>query len=121
MTLPAPKRISLFIILTFLVVGLLFLGIGGWLGWSAWGAKASGLKVEGTVIALVEVKNQSPPSAKAQPGKPPAPAAKSYAPQIEYRVDGQAYRIQGSISSSTPAYAVGDKVTVIYPTDHPAD
>ncbi len=40
-------------------------------------------------------------------------------PVVEYNVDGQRFTFHSSISSSPPAYGVGDKVTILYDPDDP--
>lgn len=41
-------------------------------------------------------------------------------PVVEYDVNGKRFTYQSSLSSSPPAYSVGDKVTVLYRPDDPA-
>ena len=42
-------------------------------------------------------------------------------PVVEYEVDGQKHRVQGSVSSSPPAHTVGDHVDVIYDPKNPSN
>ncbi len=41
------------------------------------------------------------------------------APVVEYHVDGKRFTFRSSLSSSPPAYAVGDNVVVVYRPDNP--
>ena len=41
-------------------------------------------------------------------------------PVVEYEVNGQPFSLQSSISSSPPAYFVGEKVNVLYRPNNPA-
>lgn len=41
-------------------------------------------------------------------------------PVVEYRVNGVAHRIQGTVRSSPPAHSTGDVVKVIYDTGNPS-
>ncbi len=42
-------------------------------------------------------------------------------PVVEYQVNRNKHRVQGSVSSSPPAHAVGDLVDVIYDADNPSN
>jgi hypothetical protein len=42
-------------------------------------------------------------------------------PVVEYQVNGNKHRIQGSVSSSPPAHVVGDLVDVIYDESNPSN
>jgi hypothetical protein len=112
-----PPRFLTFLLL---VIGLAGLGVGLWLAWSARQATATGLRVPGTVVGLVEVKGKAPPPGK-QSKVANNPNRPSLAPQVEYVVDGQTYRIRGTVSSTIPGYSHGDRVTVRYPPDRPAE
>jgi hypothetical protein len=108
----------LFFILPFVVIGLVFAGIGGAAGWSSCQTLLGARRVEGTVAELVRVKSLKGAVGPKGHGVSNRPA---FAPAVEYRVEGKSYRIQGHISSSNPAYAVGEKVAVLYPPGHPAE
>jgi hypothetical protein len=43
----------------------------------------------------------------------------TYAPIIEFQVNGQTYSFKGGISSNPPQYSVGDRVEVRYDPDNP--
>ena len=44
-----------------------------------------------------------------------------YAPTVQYDVDGQKYQLHGPKSPGSPAYRVGERVTVWYPPGRPAE
>jgi len=113
---PPVKRISWLFIVPFLLLGLLGTAIGVGLGWSSWSNLYDAQRTEGAVVELARV---APPK---NPGKGQPPNAKpGFAPVVQYQVGDQTYRIRGNVSSSSPAYTIGDKVNVLYPADKPAD
>jgi hypothetical protein len=74
------------------------------LGWGVWSAvfALGAQRTEGTVIRMV------------------APdGGDGSKPVVQYQVDGETYECEGSISSSPPAYSVGQKVSVLYRPDEP--
>lgn len=42
-------------------------------------------------------------------------------PTAKYKVKNVEYQVKGTVSSKPPAFSVGDKVTVLYKADDPAD
>jgi hypothetical protein len=63
---------------------------------------AGAVHAEGTVVRLVATDNKG-----------------SKAPLVRYEVEGTTYEFQSSISSTTPGYAVGQKVPVMYRPENP--
>lgn len=41
-------------------------------------------------------------------------------PIVEYDVQGKQFTVEGAVSSSPPAYSVGEEVTVLYRPDDPS-
>lgn len=98
-----------------LIVGLGFLGLGGWNGYHTWDRVSSESTVTGKVISLRL--GSETHTTKRQPNG--TRVKKAYVPEVEYEVDGVKHRILGSISSNPPSYTVGDQVSVRFPPDHP--
>jgi hypothetical protein len=113
----AAKPIPLVFIIPFLAMGLTFAGIGVATGWSRWNALAHARRVDGKVVDVVRAEGHK----AAGPKTRPASNKPTFAPVVEYEVDGQTYRIQGAVSSSSPSYAVGDTVGVVFPADKPSE
>ena len=110
------KPVPLLFILPFVVIGLIFVAIGAVTGWSTWNSLASAQRVEGKVIELVRTESRG------RTGKGGTVSSKpGFAPLVQYQVDGTTYRIQGHVSSSTPSYAVGEGVVILYSPDNPAE
>ena len=89
-------------------VGLLFLTIGlGWLGWNVvWNSGTA--TVTGKVVRLVGM------DAGRGRGRGSMPVA-------EYEVEGRKHEVSGLMSTSPPAHAVGDSVTIRYRVASPAE
>jgi hypothetical protein len=113
---PAVKRTSWLFIIPFLLVGMLCTTIGIGLGWSSWSILFDAQRTEGAVAEFARVASPKNPAK----GQPPNPKP-GLAPVVQYQVGDQTYHIRGNVSSSGPAYTVGDKVYVLYPADKPAD
>jgi len=64
---------------------------------------------------------QTKPSAPTRSKKPSTGRGGSTVPEVEYQVNGVVYLIHGMISTSPPAYSIGEKVMVYYSPDHPGD
>ena len=81
------------------IIGALFAIIG--LGFTAYCIQFSiGTKeVQGSVVEMVGFAGQSP--------------------LVEYHVGGKRFTIQSAVSSSPPAYIVGEKVSILYRPDDP--
>jgi len=84
---------------------LLFLVIGGWYGYGSWNLVKGGGGADGTVVALDESDSDG---------------GTTYAPIVEYVVDGETYTMNSSSYSSPPAYHVGQAVRVVYDKANPS-
>lgn len=90
------------------LVGLIFLGIGSLfaavgIGMGLWTYAAAGDAVtEGTVVRLVG-------------------GGRSTKPVVQYEVGGQTFEVTSSVGTSPPAYAIGEKVPILYPHDRPGE
>ena len=98
--LASKPRIMAWILRLFRFIGTIFTIVGvGFAGYSivfSIGAK----EVQGTVIEMVGGDQQSP--------------------IVEYSVDGKRFTHRSSLSTSPPAYFVGEKVSLLYRPDNPA-
>jgi hypothetical protein len=83
-------------------VGTIFLAVGVGIGAWAYHFGAEANQAEGVVIRMVSSGRKGGSS-----------------PVVRYEVDGQSYELQSTVSSSPPAYSVGEKVTVLYHPDNP--
>lgn len=91
----------------FAVIGLILLVVGGVL-WSVGARFRSGaLHTPGTVVRMATHQDSE--------------GGHGHLPVVQYRVDTQTYEVQGTVSSSPPAYHVGDSVTILYRPEKPAD
>ena len=104
-------RISWFLIVPFIGVGLVALAVGVGVGWSTWSVDESAQRTDGTVVEVAKVKSKN------NKGKNQV----AFAPVVQYQVATQTYRIQGSVSSQSPNHQIGAAVTVLYPPDRPAE
>ena len=84
---------------------LLFLVIGGWYGWGSWNLVQGGAAADGTVVRMDESHSDG---------------STTYAPIVEYVVDGETYTMNSSSYSSPPAYHVGQAVRVVYDRANPS-
>jgi hypothetical protein len=98
---PARGRRTHITALVFLLIGAVFTGVGAYLLISEWSFLSGARETQGTVVRLV-------------PG-----SRGSFAPVFRYEVDGVVHEAQSAVSSSPPAFAVGDPVTVYYQPAHP--
>jgi hypothetical protein len=112
------KSIPGFVVVVFLLVGVLLLAIGLWFGWSSWADLAQAQRVEGKVVEMVRTESPKGVGSKKVQAISKGP---SFAPVVEYQAGGQTFRIRGHLASSPPAYAVGDTVGVLFQADRPAD
>ena len=78
---------------------LIFIGIGGFYGYGSWQLVQAGGSVTGIVVDIYE-------STDDEDGT-------SYAPVIEYTVDGDRYSMTG-LYTSPPAHDIGDQVRLRY-------
>jgi hypothetical protein len=91
--------------LILLVIGGIFGGVGGFFGHKSIRFELQGKQVEGKVVRMIHGGGKS----------------KGSKPVVAYQVDGKTHEIEGSISSSPPAYKQGDKATVYYNPADPSD
>jgi hypothetical protein len=77
----------------------LFLGIGGWYGWGSYSLSTTGGHANGTVVDMDESNDDD---------------GTTYAPIVDYEVDGQTFEMKSGSYSSPPAYHVGQKVKILY-------
>ena len=89
--------------LVFLILGIVFGGIGAGFGIRSVQCARSALEADGVVVDLRRA------------GKGGS------RPVVEYRVGDQVRSVEGSISTKPPAYSVGDKVRVLYDPANPPD
>jgi hypothetical protein len=83
---------------------LMFLVIGGWYGYGSWNLVKGGATADGAVVAMDESDSDG---------------STTYAPIIDYVVDGETYTMNSSSYSSPPAYHVGQAVRVVYDKANP--
>lgn len=83
--------------LVFALMGTIFVGVGGTMGWRSI-QFLDAPKADGVIVAV----GGGIPTAK-------------------YKVKNVEYQVRGAISSKPPAFTVGDKVTVLYNPDKPGD
>ncbi len=89
----------------FLVLGLPFVGIGIWFGWSSWSLLSVAQRTEGTVIRMVE----SPTNLRSD----------GLAPVVAFQIAGERHEFQSRFYYYPPQYSVGDTVTVLHDPHHP--
>ncbi len=90
----------------FLALGILFLSLMGWTTHQTKTQIAQSVIRPGRVLELVEVRRQA--------GEVVQHSTRStYAPRIEFELDGQTYAFTDSTSSYPPAYDVGEEVEVL--------
>ncbi|MBA4018786.1 MAG: hypothetical protein C0483_16585 [Pirellula sp.] len=85
--------------------GGIFGSVGGVFAYKTWRFEKMGHKVDGEVVSMVRDGGKNNGSK----------------PVVKYVVAGKQYEIVGSISSSPPAWKVGEKATVYYNPDDPTD
>ena len=100
---PPRRRPSPIVAFVFLVIGVVFTGVGAFLLISEWTFLSTAQETKGTVVRLV-------------PG-----SRGSKAPVFRYEVNGVTHEVESSVASSPPAFAVGEIVTVYYRPDRPED
>lgn len=91
----------------FAAFGLLLLPIGAGLGWKTYNFAQTAQKTDGTVIRLIQRYERSSNTTNY-----------TYAPEVSYRTkSGEEKLFISSMSGNPPAYAVGEKVTILYHND----
>ena len=91
-----------------LVMGLVFFGIGYYIGYGVWYLETYGLSAKGEVVAM-EASTDSEGST-------------TYAPVVEYQTaEGVNVRFKSNYSSNPPSYSRGDQVEVLYAEDDPEE
>jgi hypothetical protein len=101
------RRVSLIVILGFLAVGGVFIATGAKQAWSMRTSLPDSGRAEGKVVKLAQSQGKN--------------GQALYAPVFQYEVHGTIYRVHGRSASSSPAYEVGEEVTVVYPKARPAE
>ena len=95
------NRSPLVVSLTFLLIGGIFLTIGlGMATWTIMWAAGGTQSTEGTVVKMVR-------------------GGKGTKPVVQYEVAGQNHEVEGLLTTTPPAYRVGDKVQVLYKSASP--
>lgn len=89
----------------FAVLGLIFLvvALAFWTTGSRF--RSTALHTQGTVIRMVTHEDSE--------------GGHGHIPVVQYRVDTQTYEIEGTVSSSPPAYHVGETVNILYQPQKP--
>ncbi len=82
------------------VAALAMAAVGAYFGFTSFTLMQGGHTVQGAVTELVESQSED--------------GGVSYAPIVEYEVDGQTYSFNTRNYSNPPAYHVGQQVTVLY-------
>jgi hypothetical protein len=90
------------------LVWMILLGVAVYVGRGSWELKQEGSSVTGTVVSLREVDETDNTGV-------------TYAPVINYDVQGRTYTYESSNSSDPPAYEVGEKVTLLYRPENPEE
>jgi len=90
----------------FLIVALFVLGVGLLYGNESWQLAQNGRSVAGKVVDFQQRVSDEDEQV-------------SYAPIVEYRIDGQTYRFAGDNYKNRPAYAIGEAVDVLYDPEEP--
>lgn len=103
-TLRTPRKGARVVAITLGLIGFLFLCIGGGFGVYSHLKAQDAERVEGAVVKLERTGGKG-----------------STRPVVHFQVNGQSFGISGTVSSSPPAYQVGEKVTVLYKRDNPGD
>jgi Protein of unknown function (DUF3592) len=99
---PQRQRAPLVVGLIFVLAGSVAAAVGIGIGIHNWSFASSARETEGTVIRLVVTGKRG-----------------TAAPIVRYEVGEKFFEIQGGVSSSPPAHAVGEKVTILYHPDQP--
>lgn len=98
------RRSPFVVFVTLTLIGVVFLSIGAAFGIYSYIKGSNTERTEGEVTQLV--------ASGGKGGKRPV---------VRYSVDGQPFEITGFMSTNPPAYTVGEKVTIIYDRDRPAE
>lgn len=98
-------RGSRFVSLSILLFAAMIGSIGGFFGWRTLRFELYGRTTDGKVIRMVHGGG----------------AGNHMKPVVAYAVDGKQYEVTGIISSSPPAFSVGDKAVVHYNPEDPSD
>lgn len=98
---------NLLITLILFMSSLIFGSIAGWLYYQQINIERNGLATEGTVIDLVESTDSD---------------GTTYAPIVRFKTQsGRAFEFQSKHYSYPPQYEIGEKVTVLYLPEKPAE
>lgn len=90
----------------FAVIGMILTLIAIFLAIYSMRVRAISLRTPGTIIRMVQRRDDEDGSI-------------SNFPVVSYQVEGKAYEIQGAVSSSAPVDSIGRRITVLYPPNHP--
>lgn len=106
---------------TLSLIGAIFLLIAIGMCLPAWLARPSTIRVEGRVERLVsggeQMPGQSLPTDAGRRSR--ARSGRGKVPLVRYEVEGKSYLVAGKVSTSPPAYTVGETVWVRYPPTAP--
>ena len=91
------------LLLNLLWIAMLVIGI--YYGYGSWKLTTQGSRVSGTVVQMI--------------GSEDDDGSYSYAPVVEYQVNGSTYRYESHSYTSPPAYQEGQRVQLLYDRDHP--
>lgn len=97
----SPRHVRAVVSGTLAFIGFIFFAIGAGFGIYSYVQGQDVERTEGEVIRLVR-------------------KGKGSSPVVRYTVAEKPFEIESSISTSPPAYRIGEKVVVLYPRDNPA-
>ncbi len=90
-----------------LILNLIWIGLlagGLYVAYDSWKLSTGGSNVSGTVVDMIESSDDD---------------GTTYAPVVQYEVNGTTYSYQSSNYTNPPAYRVGQEVKMVYDGDHP--
>lgn len=91
-----------------LVMGMVFFGVGYYIGYGVWYLETYGVSAKGEVVAMESSRDSD--------------GNITYSPVVEYETaDGRDIRFKSNYSSNPPSYSRGDKVDVLYAEDDPEE
>lgn len=96
-----PQRTLNILMLVFGLIGAVLLSVSGYLFLADRSYVAGALRADGVVVELVYG------------------SGRGARPRVEFTVDGRTVDFVGSVSSSPPAFSVGERVVVLYPPGRP--
>ena len=90
----------------FTLLALGVLGAGLYLGYQSWGLLETGQLATGTVVGFQEKEDDETRDI-------------SYAPIIQFQVDGETFRFTSTVYTAAPSTTVGTAVPILYNTGNP--